>query len=542
MGRIYEPKIIQVFREGYTRPQLLNDLLAGVLVGLVALPIAIAFAVASGVSPVYGIYTATIGGFIAAILGGSRVQIAGPTGAFVVVIAETISQLGMQGFLTALFLAGVILVLLGALKIGRFLKYIPYSVSVGFTTGLALIIFTGQVKEFLGLERQPLHRTFLQYWFTYDKYLSEINWYAVAVGVLTILVTVVTPKTPLIKKMPPFLVSLVFATLMTAEFDLPIETVFSRFGELPSELLIPSVPPFSLKLIELALPAALLIAILAGIETLLSAVVADGMIGGRHRPNIELIAVGFGNIASACFGGVPLSGGMARTTANIRSGGRTPVAAIVHSIVIAIVVFLFGSYVAKIPLAALAGILFVIAYYMANFTACIRIARAGQGEGVVLIVTLLVTILVGLLQAIEVGVVLSALFFIRKMEQDFTIQQFEGGASPLQSPDVLPAGVVSFSIEGPLFFGATEKFSQTLLRSGNIPKVLILRLGKMRVIDGTGLRLLDDLVRKLSGAGARIIFSEMRSTVSESVVRWFAQHEQSKVTIATTFEEAVAKA
>src|SRR3984885_5164703 len=360
---MFKPKLIDTLKN-YKREQFFKDLIAGVIVGVVALPLAIAFAIASGVSPEKGIFTAIIAGLIISALGGSRVQIGGPTGAFIVVVYGIVQQFGISGLIVATFIAGILLIIMGITRLGNTIKYIPYPLIIGFSTGIAIIIFSSEIKDFLGLKMGSVPADFISKWLAYGQHLSSINLYAMATGAFTLLIVLLWPK--ITHKVPGSLIAIIVTTFAVSFFHLPVETIGSRFGAIPSSLPKPVIPAVSFAIIQQLIRPAITIALLGSIESLLSAVVADGMIGGNHRSNTELIAQGLANICSSIFGGIPATGAIARTATNIKNGGRTPVAGMIHALTLLAIMLFVGKWAALIPMATLAGILIVVAWHMSE--------------------------------------------------------------------------------------------------------------------------------------------------------------------------------
>ncbi len=492
---MFYPKLFTTLKD-YSRAQFFSDAAAGVIVGVVALPLAIAFAIASGVSPDRGLVTAVVAGFLISFFGGSRVQIGGPTGAFVVIVYAIVQKYGMDGLLVATFMAGILLIIMGAAGLGSVIKFIPYPVTVGFTSGIALIILSSQVKDFFGLSVATVPADFIQKWEVYGQHFHSLNLHAIAIGAGTVLIIQAWKKFSV--KIPGSLVALVIFTAAAQWLHWPVETIGSRFGDIPHTLPAPHLPHLSLALIQQLFPSAITIALLAGIESLLSAVVSDGMIGGRHRSNMELVAQGIANIASPLFGGMPATGAIARTTTNVHNGGRTPVAGIIHALTLLLIMFYFGPLARLIPLACLAGILVVVSYHMCEWRSFMMILRSPRSDVIVLLITFILTVVVDLTVAIEVGMILAAFLFVKRMstvtnirvlareiEEDST----EDEDRPLNKFSV-PRGVEVFEVDGPLFFGAANQFDEADRIAGNKAKVRILRLRDVRVIDATGMHAL----------------------------------------------------
>jgi SulP family sulfate permease len=405
------PKLVTSLR-GYTRAQFFSDCIAGVIVGVVALPLAIAFAIASGVTPERGLYTAIIAGFLISALGGSRVQIGGPTGAFVVIVYGIVQQYGVDGLLLATLMAGVMMIVFGLVRLGGAIKFIPHPVIVGFTSGIAVVIFSSQVKDFLGLQMGAVPVNFVAKWAAFGTHLSVLNPWAVGVALLTLAIIICWPHVN--RRIPGPFVALLATTALVVIFKLPVETIGSRFGAIHAGLPMPVLPHITVARVSVLIGPAFTIAILASIESLLSAVVADGMMGGSHRSNMELVAQGIANIASPLFGGMPATGAIARTATNVKNGGRTPVAGMIHALTLLLITLFFGRWAALIPMATLAGILVVVAWHMSEWRAFRTLLRSPRGDGLVLVVTFLLTTVVNLTVAIGVGVVIAALLRMKQ--------------------------------------------------------------------------------------------------------------------------------
>ncbi len=512
------PKLVTTLKD-YTRAQFARDVGAGVIVGIVALPLAIAFAIASGLTPERGLYTAIIAGFLISALGGSRVQIGGPTGAFVVIVAGIVQRYGVDGLLVATLMAGAILVVFGLVRMGGAIKFIPYPVTIGFTSGIALIIFSSQVKDLLGLEMDAVPAPFVAKWDAYAHAFDSVNPWALVGAVATFTIILAWPK--LERRIPGPFVALIVTTVLVRLLHLPVETIGARFGVIHAGLPHPSFPRVTLALVGSLAGPAFTIAMLAAIESLLSAVVADGMIGGRHRSNMELVAQGVANIVSPIFGGMPATGAIARTATNVKNGGRTPIAGITHSVTLLLITLFFGGWAAFIPLATLAAILIVVAFHMSEWRTFASEFRAPKSDVAVLLATFLLTVLVDLTVAIEVGMVLAAFLFMRRMAEVTNIQvltheftdtgdDFETDPNAVRRR-VVPEGVQVYEITGPFFFGAAEMFKDRVGRIAGKPKVLILRLRHVPAIDSTGLHALRDVVRRSRQEGTLVILSDVHA-------------------------------
>lgn len=521
-----EPKLFTVLREGYTKKQFTSDLIAGVIVGIVALPLAIAFAIASGVKPEQGLYTAVIAGFVIGALGGARAQISGPTGAFIVIIYGIVQQYGYDGLAVATILAGCILVAMGLLRMGAFLKFIPYPVIVGFTAGIALIIFSGQIRDFFGLQMESVPADFVEKWAAYFHSAATVNWQALAVGAASLATVFLWPR--IMPKIPGSLVAIIAATAAVQLLTLDVETIGSRFGSVPNTLPAPHFPQLTWGLITKMFSPALTIAVLAAIESLLAAVVADGMMGTRHRSNMELIAQGIGNIVSPIFQGIPATGAIARTATNIKSGGRTPVAAIVHSVTLLLIMLFFGRWAALIPMPTLAAILIFVSYNMSEYHAFLKLLKSPKSDVAVLLVTFALTVLIDLTVAIQVGVVLAAFLFLQRMSEVAQVSSLTGNLveeeedlnnpRPISKRNV-PPGVEVFEVYGSLFFGAIERFKDAMRRVEKNPKVLIIRMRMVPAIDATGLQVLEDVLERTQREGGKLMLTGVATQPLEAMER-----------------------
>lgn len=514
MSSRLEPKLLSVLAEGYSAKQFSSDLIAGVLVGIVALPLAIAFAIASGVKPEQGLYTAIVAGIAVAILGGSRVQITGPTGAFIVVIYGIVQEYGYQGLAIATLIAGCLLIVMGLARMGVLLRFIPYPVTVGFTSGIALIIFSSQINDFLGLNIASVPAGFLEKWIAFAQALPSLSLPSVAVGAASLLIIIVWPRVT--HRIPGSLVAVILATAAVLLFNIPVETIGSRFGTVPNSFPEPSFPELTWELITKMFSPAVTIALLAGIESLLSAVVADGMLGTRHRSNMELVAQGVGNVMATMFGGIPSTGAIARTAINVKNGGRTPVAGIVHGLTLLLIMLFFGQWASLIPLATLAAILIVVAYNMSEWHAFVKTLGGQKSDIAILVTTFFLTVLIDLTVAIEVGVVLAALLFLREMASVTQIQLITKDLEEREDdPDdpkaitkrEIPVGVEVFEVYGSLFYAAVDQFKDALRLVENPPRVLILRTRNLLAIDISGIQALEDLLKRTKKDGTVLVLS-----------------------------------
>jgi SulP family sulfate permease len=535
---LFKPKIIDTLR-GYDRRQFGKDLMAGLIVGIVALPLAIAFAIASGVSPEKGLVTAVVAGFLISALGGSRVQIGGPTGAFIVIVYGIVQVHGVNGLIVATFMAGIILVIMGVARLGSVIKFIPHSLIIGFTAGIAVLIFSSQVKDFLGLKMAAVPADFLDKWSSYVRYFGSINLFAVLIAVVTVLIVIFWPRVT--HKVPGSLIALLVTTAGMQWLHLPVETIGSRFGHISSSLPLPVFPHIDFMTIKHLFQPAFTIALLGGIESLLSAVVADGMMGGSHRSNTELIAQGTANIFSAMFGGIPATGAIARTATNVKNGGRTPVAGIVHAITLLLILFFLGKWAALIPMATLSGILVMVAYHMSEGKTFVSVLKGPRGDVAVLLTTFALTVLIDLTVAIEIGMILAAFLFIRQMIRSSAVNAIsKDGEDESGGNLVLPAGVEVFEIAGPLFFGAAYKFKDAMKFIEKPPKVLILRMRLVPVIDATGIRVIRDVYEESAGRGTKLILSEVNDgRVKEELRKARLLFAIGKANVTGTFAEAL---
>ncbi|MDO6432221.1 SulP family inorganic anion transporter [Flavitalea sp. BT771] len=536
------PKLFDTLKT-YHRQQFTKDLMSGLIVGLVALPLAVAFAIASGVSPEKGLYTAVIAGFIISAMGGSRVQIGGPTGAFIVIVYGIVQVHGIDGLIIATFIAGIILIVMGFARLGSVIKFIPYPLIVGFTSGIALIILSSQVKDFFGLQMGAIPADFTDKWESYIAHFQSVNIYAVLIGSATIAIISLWPK--ITGKVPGSLIAILFTTAIMHLLHLPVETIGSKFGSISSSLPKAVFPHLDVRTIKNLIQPAFTIALLGGIESLLSAVVSDGMIGGNHRSNMELIAQGTANIFSAVFGGIPATGAIARTATNVKNGGRTPVAGMIHSITLLLILLFFGKWAALIPLATLAGILVVVAYNMSEWRHFLSVLKGPKSDRAILLATFLLTVLIDLTVAIEMGLVLAAFLFLRNMIRFTEVSSLKKemedneGADQMEDP-ALPKHVEVFEINGPLFFGAAYKFKDAMRLIERPPKVLIIRMRKVPIIDATGLKTIKDVYTESKQGGTKLILSEVHSEqVMEELKEARLVFAIGKANITDTFEDAI---
>ena len=547
----FHPKLLTCLKSGYGTSAFLNDLVAGTTVSIVAVPLAIAFAIVSGVEPIRGIYTAVIGGFLISLLGGSRVQIGGPTGAFVVIIFSVIQNHGYDGLVIVTLMAGVMLIAMGIGRFGRVIKYIPYPVTTGFTSGIALIIFSSQIKDFFGLQMEQVPADFLFKWVEYVVHLKTVNFSAFFLAVLSTLIIILIRKHN--PKIPGSMLTVIGMSFIVWYFNLPVETVESRFGEIKGALPSFYVPEITLQKIRLLLPEALTVALLAAIESLLSAVVADGMTGDKHHSDSELIAQGVANIFSVSFGGIAATGAIARTVTNIKMGGKTPIAGIIHALLLLLYLLALGSLVGKIPLCVLAAILIVVAWNMAEIDHFRHMLMAPRSDVVVMLSVFLLTVLVDLTIAVQFGVVLASLLFIRRMSEVSNIvatskmlengidMQAENDPDTISKKDV-PDGVEVYEINGPFFFGIADKLMDVLEVVEAHPKIFILRMRKVPVIDATALHALEEFYFKCQRHHIVLILSGVRENLLYTIRKMGLDRIIGQENISSHIDDALSRA
>jgi SulP family sulfate permease len=511
------PKLATTLKD-YSRQQFLADVTAGTIVGIVAIPLAIAFAIASGVTPQQGLYTAIVAGFIISALGGSRVQIGGPTGAFVVIVYGIVQKYGIDGLTVATVMAGVILVILGVARLGTAIKFIPHSVTIGFTAGIALIIASQQIDTALGLKTGPLPAQVFERLAAYWRYIDTVNPYAIAITAATLAILIIWPK--ISTKLPAPFVALIAMTAVARLLHLPVMTIGDRFGVIHAGLPAPTFPHVTFTIVRDLVAPAMTIAALGAIESLLSAVVSDGMIGSRHRSSMELVAQGVANIITPLFGGIPATGAIARTATNVKAGGRTPIAGMTHAVVLLLITLFFGKLAGLIPLAVLAGILLLVAYRMSEWRVFVAELSGPRSDAAVLLTTFFLTLLVDLTMGIGVGMVLASFLFMRRMSEVTDIRHITDDlgedSDELEEGDQIstrsvPPGIEVYEIDGPFFFGAAEKFKDVLAEVFRKPKVLIIRMRHVPAIDSTGLNVLRDLVRRTRHDRTLVLISELQN-------------------------------
>lgn len=520
----FKPRLLQCLKN-YNRKTFVADLMAGIIVGIVALPLAIAFGIASGVTPEKGIITAIVAGFVISALGGSKVQIGGPTGAFIIIIYGIIQQYGMEGLTIATLMAGVFLILFGFLHLGTIIKFIPYPIVVGFTSGIAVTIFTTQVKDLFGLNIASVPSDFIEKWICYFNNFSTVDLWSSVIGIVSVVIIILTPKVS--KKIPGSLVAIIVMTvaaLLLKQFAgvESIETIGDRFA-ISNSLPEATVPALSWETIKNLVSPAITIAILGAIESLLSAAVADGVIGDHHNSNTELIAQGVANLASPIFGGIPATGAIARTMTNINNGGRTPIAGIVHAVVL-LLIFLFLMPLAKyIPMACLAGVLVVVSYGMSGWRSFLALMKNPKSDVTVLLITFFLTIIFDLTIAIEVGLIIACLLFMRRMSETTDVHVISNEINPDDEDSdmhlgniehlTIPKGVEVYEINGPYFFGAGNRFEEIMATLGDRPQVRIIRMRKVPFVDSTGIHNLTNLCEMSQKEGIQIVLSGVTEKV-----------------------------
>lgn len=514
-GLNFAPKLYEVIRsKGYNTQYFRRDAVAGLTLAIISIPLGMAFAIASGVSPAQGLYTAVVAGFFIALLGGCRYQIGGPTGAFVVIIFNTLQQYGYAGLTITMLIAGIVMIAAGYLRLGTYIKYIPYPVVVGFTSGIAVLLFSTQVKDMLGLDIASVPAEFLPKWRVYLENLGKFSWTAVFITVLSFgIIFYVKFRRP---KLPAFLLGVVGSTLIVALFSLHIDTIGSKFGGIPHFIPLPKIPEFDIDLALKVMPSALAIAFLASIESLLSATVVDAMSGDNTNANAELIGEGIANLASACFMGIPATGAIARSATNVKAKAYSPVSGIMQSVFILLFMLLLSPAARYIPLACLSSVLIIIAYNMFNFPKFWHLLQGPRGDRITLIVTFLLTVMVDLNTAISVGFIMSSVIFMHRMSREIEVANDESVLEYVSrgqdiSDTLNEKGVISLRLSGPLFFGGASQVSMFFRQMHDVPKVLIFRMGSVPVVDASGANILVEFIRKLKQYDTKIIFSHLKA-------------------------------
>lgn len=525
-----KPKLLSIIKHRkneFQGGQLGKDIIAGIIVAIIALPLSIALAIASGVTPEKGLITAIVAGFFISLLGGSRVQIGGPTGAFVIIIYGIIQKFGMSGLTLATIMAGILMIIFGLMKFGSVIKFIPYPITTGFTSGIAIVLFSTQIKDFFGLKMEEVPSEFIEKWHAYIQAFDSTQVYTLGIGLLTLLIIVLWPK--INKKIPGSLVALIVATLLVSLLDLPVETIGSRFGNIPNTFSIIDFGSidFSLENIRQLAAPAFTIAFLASIESLLSAVVADGMIGSKHRSNMELVAQGVANIASSLFGGIPATGAIARTAANVKNGGRTPVAGIVHSLTILLIMLIFMPLAKLIPMTAMAAILIVISYNMSEWRSFKGLLRSTKSDMAILLVTFIMTVLFDLVFAIGIGMIVAMFFFIRRMSESTTFVSMDSISAAIIADDadhktdyvepqelldskLIDSGIMIYQIEGPLFFGVANTFMDIMNEIRSNCRILILSFENVPNIDASAVNALNRILKRSKERKIKVYFAGLK--------------------------------
>lgn len=549
----FHPRLFSALKK-YTKADFTTDLMSGIIVGIVALPLAIAFGIASGVSPEKGIITAIVAGFIISFLGGSKVQIGGPTGAFIVIIYGIIQEYGIEGLMVATMMAGVLLIVLGVFRLGTVIKFIPYPIIVGFTSGIAVTIFTTQIADIFGLDFQgeKIPGDFIGKWLIYFRHFDTVNWWNAAVSLVSIVIIAITPKFS--KRIPGSLVAIVVVTLAVYYLKMyggvtSIDTIGDRFS-IQSQLPGASVPALDWEAIQNLFPVAITIAVLGAIESLLSATVADGVIGDRHNSNTELIAQGIANIASPIFGGIPATGAIARTMTNINNGGRTPVAGIIHAIVLLLILLFLMPLAQYIPMACLAGVLVIVSYNMSGWRTFKALLNNPKSDVTVLLITFFLTVIFDLTIAIEVGLLIACISFMKRVMETTEISVIRDEIDPNLESDlevheehlVLPQGVEVYEINGPYFFGIATKFEEMMAQLGDRPKIRIIRMRRVPFIDSTGIHNLTNLCEMSQKEGIHIILSGVNEKVHQALEKSGFYELLGAENICSNINEAVAKA
>ncbi|XZL10971.1 SulP family inorganic anion transporter [Clostridium perfringens] len=547
---MYKPKLISLLDDkenGFSKEQFFKDLIAGIIVAIIALPLSIALGISSGVSPEKGLITAIIAGFIISLLGGSRVQIGGPTGAFVVIVFGIIQNHGVDGLIIATFMAGIILVLFGLLRFGSLIKYIPYPITVGFTSGIAVTLFSTQVKDFLGLSMTKTPSEFIPKWEAYISHMNTTNLYTLAIGLLALIILIFWPK--INKKIPGSLIALIVTTLVVFIFNLPVATIGSQFGKISSNIPIPHIPNLNLNTLKALIGPTFTIALLGGIESLLSAVVSDGMIGDKHNSNAELIAQGIANMGSSLFGGIPATGAIARTAANVKNGGRTPISGIVHSITLLLIMLVFMPLAKFIPLTTLSAILIIVSYNMSEWRTFKAILKAPKSDIAILLTTFFLTVLFDLVIAIGIGMVVSMCLFMRRVATSIEVNELnESDCSDKSNIDTdmekLKVGenVLVYDIRGHLFFGAVDTFMNTMKEINDDAKVLVLRMRHTKTLDVTGYKQIKNIALSCKSRNMTLIISELQEQPKKVMRLMGFIDTLGEDHFATNFDEALEKA
>lgn len=542
-----QPKLFSTLKN-YTKEQFFKDFTAGIIVAIIALPLSIALAIASGVSPEKGLHTAIIAGFIISMLGGSRVQIGGPTGAFMIIVFGIVTKYGLDGLIISTIMAGMIMIVMGLFRMGSMVKFIPYPITTGFTSGIALVIFSSQIKDLMGLKIDNVPPEFVDKWAAYFKAINTIDWTTFLIGVLALIIIIIWPK--INRKIPGSLIALIVTTGIVMMFKLDVETIGSKFGEISSALPKFRIPNCSFDQISNLIEPAITIAILGSIESLLSAVVSDGMIGGKHRSNMELIAQGIANMASGLFGGIPATGAIARTVANIKNGGRTPVAGMVHALTLLLILVVFMPFAKLIPLTALAAILVMVAYNMSELRAIKELLKSPKSDVLVLGLTFFITVFIDLIKAIEIGMVLSSLLFMKRMSDVTNVTELKMDASEEDDSEVfdfeknskniqVTKDIQIYEINGPFFFGAADHFIEVMQKVSEPTAFLVLRMRNVPAMDATAINAFKRFIRICEQDKVKLLISGLSQQPKVALEKSGILEKIGEENIFKTIEEAI---
>jgi sulfate permease, SulP family len=521
-GEKMSPKIFTLIKEKkITKEQVMKDVMAGIIVAIIALPLSIALGISSGVSPEKGLITAIVAGFIISFLGGSRVQIGGPTGAFVVIVYTIVQMYGINGLIIATLMAGIMLVIMGVLKLGDLIKYVPHTITVGFTSGIAITLLSTQIKDFLGLNIENVPAEFIPKWQSYFSNMGTLNIAALLVGIGCILIMVYWPRVN--KTIPGSVIALIISTLAVQLFNLPVETIGSRYAEISSSIPVPSIPMFEIETIKILFKPAMTIAILAAIESLLSAVVADGMIDDSHDSNMELIAQGIGNIGSALFGGIPATGAIARTAANVKNGGRSPISGMVHAITLLLIMLLFMPLAKMIPMTTLAAVLIVVSYNMGEWSTFKSLLKAPKSDIVILLLTFVFTIVFDLVVAIEIGMILAMFLWIRRLAETTDIKKVQGIKSKRNKDgEIIQIDnnkILIYEVNGPFFFGVVQDFIKMISKIETAAEVLLLDMRHTQALDASAISALERLHNHCKKHNIKLIISNIQQQPKKALTK-----------------------
>ena len=541
-GEKMSPKIFNLIKEKkITKEQVMKDVVAGIIVAVIALPLSIALGISSGVSPEKGLITAIVAGFIISFLGGSRVQIGGPTGAFVVIVYTIVQAYGINGLIIATLMAGIMLVIMGVLKLGNLIKYVPHTITVGFTSGIAITLLSTQIKDFLGLNIENVPAEFIPKWQSYFANMDTLNIIALLVGIGCILIMVYWPKVN--KTIPGSVIALILSTVVVQLFNLPVETIGSKYAEISSSIPAPSIPMFEIETIKILFKPAMTIAILAAIESLLSAVVADGMIDDSHDSNMELIAQGIGNIGSALFGGIPATGAIARTAANVKNGGRSPISGMVHAVTLLLIMVLFMPLAKMIPMTTLAAVLIVVSYNMGDWSTFKSLLKAPKSDVAILFLTFVFTILFDLVVAIEIGMVLAMFLWIRRLAETTDIKKVQGIKSKRNKDgEVIHIDnnkILIYEVNGPFFFGVVQDFIKMISKIETSAEVLVLDMRHTQALDASAISALERLHNHCNKHNIKLIISNLQQQPKKALTKMEFVKSLGERAIFSTRDEAV---